>query len=210
MTLGELFDNVRDQYLESFRQVIADQERSDPPTRYIAEPIYRDEQGEPVREGNLDLPMRGDLFLIRDEPEGLSIDSEGIIGFDPVEVEGPGGLALTFTPFVWDMLDVTLAGVTVDGTDWAPLVEWFGRWFDEEDEQPIGEDGLSGVVHALTDPALEDGAVVFTVDLGSAPAEALEDLIDTIADLGATSCRFGTPHEEPDAEPEPHADREDA
>lgn len=195
MTLGDLLDQIRDQYLAPFRAAISEQAGAEPPSTFVAEPILRDEDGEPAREGGLDLPMRGDLFILKDEPEGRNIDSEALIGFDPVNVAGPNGLAVTFTPFVWDMLDVTLGGVVIDDTDWTPLVDWFDRWFDEEEAHPVGPDGLSGVIHGLSEPADEDDAVVFTVDLGSAPVEALEELIEALALLGAASCRFGTPHE---------------
>jgi hypothetical protein len=37
-----------------------------------------------------------------------------------------------------------------------------------------------GAVHFASDPELSDGAVTFAADLGTAPVEAFEDLLDAL------------------------------
>ena len=73
-----------------------------------------------------------------------------------------------------------------------PLTGWFARWFDEADDNAADEHGLSGVIHFLSDPVQTSEGTAFTIDLGSAPVAALEDLIDTVAGMGAASCRLAT------------------
>ena len=47
-------------------------------------------------------------------------------------------------------------------------------------------------MHFLSDPEISDGAVTFSVDLGTAPMEAFEELLDAVEALGATLCEIGT------------------
>jgi len=56
MTPGELFDRVRDDYVERLSREITDQRAAG--RTVIAEPAYRDAEGNLVREGPLDLPAR--------------------------------------------------------------------------------------------------------------------------------------------------------
>ena len=46
-------------------------------------------------------------------------------------------------------------------------------------------------MHFLSDPEISDGAVTFSVDLGTAPVEAFEELLDAVEALGATLCEIG-------------------
>ena len=74
-------------------------------------------------------------------------------------------------------------------TRWQPLQHWFWHWFKEN----AGEhnEALAGAVHFLSDPEVSDGAVTFAVDLGTAPVEAFEDLLDALETMGARRCEIG-------------------
>jgi len=43
----------------------------------------------------------------------------------------------------------------------------------------------------LSDPKVSDGAVTFAVDLGTAPVEAFEDLLDALEIMGVKHCEIG-------------------
>ena len=75
------------------------------------------------------------------------------------------------------------------GTDWQPLKEWFWHWFQQEEDG--GEDSLLGAVHFLSDPEVSGKMVVFEADLGSAPVEAFEELLDAVASLSVKQCEIG-------------------
>jgi hypothetical protein len=205
MNFEELLDAMRDLYLESFQAAIAEQRRLHPEAELAIEPILRGETGEPLLEGALKLPMRGDLVVAAEQVLGLSVDAPELLAFDPFEfvIEEAQGPTFAVFPFSWDDVEVTLAGLDAERTDWSPLIAWFLAWFDEESE-PQDDRGLSGVVHALSDPVIDDDFASFIVDLGSAPVAAFEDLVAALQMLGPTACRFGTPDDddEPDHQPE--------
>ena len=70
-----------------------------------------------------------------------------------------------------------------------PVVDWFADWADlADDREPDPKTGLQLVALAATDADL----IAFDVDFGTAPAEALEDLIGTLKDMGATHVVLGT------------------
>jgi hypothetical protein len=74
-------------------------------------------------------------------------------------------------------------------TGWQPLQAWFHRWF-RPDEDGTG-DSLLGAVHFLSDPKVSEYKVGFEVDLGSAPVEAFEELLDAVEALGGRRCEIG-------------------
>ena len=60
-------------------------------------------------------------------------------------------------------------------------------WIDEDDDNVRNADGLYGVVHFIDDPVLVDNALRFRIDLGSAPAAAVSDLVELLLDRGAVA-----------------------
>jgi hypothetical protein len=48
-------------------------------------------------------------------------------------------------------------------------------------------------VHFISDPEISTGAIIFTIDLGTAPVEAFEDLLDALESMGAKHCEIGSP-----------------
>ena len=69
---------------------------------------------------------------------------------------------------------------------------WLGRWMDVDDERKPGRDGLHRVVHFASDPAKRGKGVALAIDLGSAPPEALVDLLDALAAVGARRVRIAS------------------
>ena len=66
------------------------------------------------------------------------------------------------------------------------MLAWFWSWFDPDDKNPAGSDGLHGVVHYLADPEYAKGELDFIVDFGSAPVTAIESLMGVLVEMGAT------------------------
>ena len=54
-----------------------------------------------------------------------------------------------------------------------------------------GNEPLAKAVHFLSDPEISDGAVTFAVDLGTAPVETFEGLLDALEMTGAKRCDIG-------------------
>lgn len=184
MTLGELLDAIRDQYLGQFRARLG--------PGWLAETAYRLGHGELAREGPLRLPLRLDLVEMTEAGgKPVAVDSEVMLSFEPFEVEWAGGLSVRVQPFVWDYCIVRCTGLTAS-PDWKHLTDWFEHWFDPEDIRPAGADGLSGVVHFLSDPEPDGSGFRFQLDLGSASVEAFEELLDALRDSGAAQVQIGS------------------
>jgi len=146
------------------------------------EPRFQIADGALDLQGALALPGRADILPADGEP--LSVDANSRLTFDPLEVKYLS-CVIRFEPFTWDWATVIVHGVSV--ADLSPIVkEWFYRWFDPEDRNVRDPDGLLGVVHFASDPIEREGGVETTVDLGSAPTAALQELVKTIAERGAT------------------------
>jgi len=180
MQLGELLDRIRDYYLQRLRVEL--REAPSP----IAEPAFRKKDGSLAREGPLSLPLRGDLYA---HGEMIAVDTEKMLSFDALQFHWTEALKVDLEPFKWNELTLQLSGVG-SCVDWAPLVDWFEKWFDGDDQREPGPDGLCGVVHFLSDPEIEDDAIRFAIDLGSAPVEAFEELLDAVDALGAPRVRI--------------------
>jgi hypothetical protein len=126
---------------------------------------------------------------------GELVDSDRLLTFEPIRFAWSGELTVTLGPFQWDNLTVRIPAAE-GPADYGPLVDWFREWF-REDEDGAGE--LLGVVHFLSDPEAAEGEVRLTADLGSAPVEAFEGLLDAVAALGVAKAVLGQA-----VEAEPH------
>ena len=64
----------------------------------------------------------------------------------------------------------------------ADVVAWGNRWIHDEDP-PLGpQDGLTGIIHFVGQPELNEGLLEFEVDFGSAPLEAFQELSNVLGD----------------------------
>ena len=189
MRVGELLDQVRQYYVDRFiksrDELLAEQN-----TRLILEPELRGSDGAVVTEGALQLPLRTDMVVIKEgSAKTLSIDTERMMSFEPICFMWGAGLKVHLDPFQWQAMRLQVR--LPEMTRWQPLQHWFSRWFKEN----AGEhnEALAGAVHFLSDPEVSDGAVTFAVDLGTAPVEAFEDLLDALEMMGAKHCEIGHP-----------------
>ncbi len=188
MDIGELLDRIREQYVLQFTSASKDLGQQDG-VQVASEVALRNEDGEALVDGILDLPMRLDLVAVKDDDaaEPVAVDSNQILSFEPITFEWSGGLTVQLGPFQWDNLPMRIP--TERATPgWSPLVEWFREWFREDDDgfgEPLG------LVHFLSDPETVEDAVRFTADLGTAPVEAFEGLLDAVAALGAADVVIG-------------------
>lgn len=111
---------------------------------------------------------------------------------------------LLFDPVTFDCGRATLL---VDHLRWSDLViehdlpdvpadeieEWFEHWFDPDDAAMRQTE----IIHSL---ALEPGKI--SIDMGTAPAEALYDMLGLLEHAGARNLRLTASQAEPDDEDE--------
>jgi hypothetical protein len=147
------------------------------------EPVLRASDGSLALEGVLSLPFRPDLIPKAGGPS-IMVDSTMRVQFEPWEHQ-VGSTRINVAPFIWDYVAVKLSGITAE-VDWGPLRQWFLRWFDAEDHNPLNSEGLHGVVHFMSDPEQTTDGSSITIDLGSAPIECFESLLGALLSLRPT------------------------
>lgn len=186
--LSELLGEIRNHYVERFAEAINDYD-ADEETSLMHECAYRYADGEVISNGELQLPLRGDMFVVSDGEvtDSLSFDTEQMLSFSPVTSEWTPELSLIIHPFQWNSLQLRLYGLP-QSNDWEPLRAWFLQWFHDED--PDGDELLGGV-HFMSDPEAFDTYFEFSLDLGTAPVECVDELFDALIPLGATKAEIG-------------------
>jgi hypothetical protein len=114
------------------------------------------------------------LDVLEKKPDG----STGVIEFniDPVETIFPG---LPGTrPLVWNSITFSCARSHFDEAD---LLAWGERWIHDE-SPPLGsQDNLTGIIHSITQPEVKGDLVSFSIDFGSAPLQAFDELLLVLA-----------------------------
>ncbi len=69
---------------------------------------------------------------------------------------------------------------------------WVVRWLDLDETRTPDDDGFRGIVHGVTEPQLLNGFWGFSVDLGSAPVDALIELIELLQQGGISEISIHT------------------
>ena len=95
-----------------------------------------------------------------------------------------GGIEVHQKSFSWEALRVEFSS-----REFAieQLGTWLHRWLDPDETRSAGADGLSGVVHDLSWSFMEPDAWGLDLDLGSAPIDALSELLDVLSRGGVRS-----------------------
>ena len=186
MTPGEILDQIRALYCDAFATVVADCSTD---RTVVSEAVYLSEDGSLNVEGNFSLPARADVFVFADGSveEAIQVDTERMISFAPVSFEWEKGLHVTLAPFQWNWCELSVTGSSLDVTH---LVSWFESWFKKEIESASGEP--ISAVHFMSDPEVSERTISTEIDLGTAPVEAIEALLDACKSAGATSVTLGS------------------
>lgn len=166
---------LRDHYVDQLLVFLADQRRNFP--QGAAEVKVELEPGSPIFR-NL---VCADFVRSQEQPDLIEFEPERLLGFDPVTAS-LGNAEVRFEHVRWD--DVVVHHNA--GADLSPaLGPWFEKWFDPEDRRYFAGFDLANVIHSL---AVEPGKL--SLDLGSAAADALWELLDLLERSGATNMRI--------------------
>lgn len=180
--LKALLNEVRDLYVRRLTAVVA--ELATDGSEVLSERVLYDESGSVAEEGPFLLPMRVDAVVVGgEEAETVSIDSKQMLSFPPM-LDTVSGVELEVRKFTWDAVRIRVepASLTLD-----PLFGWFREHFAADKNG----DGVLGVVHVMSDPAADGDALTFDVDLGTAPVDAFEALLDACRTAGAKRILVG-------------------
>lgn len=191
MELEQLVTDIRDLYLDMLEGALEDA-ADGAGVQIKVEPLLEQdpdvESEGPLTEG---LASRCDMALFRDgELESLqNVEADEMYDFEPVEFSWGDELAVVMLPFSWDSVALLFPGE--GNVDWTPLRQWFNTWFKagQEDANP-GE--LVEAVHRISEPECDGESTLVRIDMGTAPVEAFESLLDAIVALRYTEVTIGS------------------
>jgi hypothetical protein len=110
------------------------------------------------------------------------VNTSSHLSFEPFDLDLGGGLSATVQPFAWNDVGIT-ANIRLPDD---PVESWAMRWLDLEDEHTDDENGLQAVIHSISRDDVGTDGTRLAVDFGSAPVEALEELLDILRASGAS------------------------
>jgi hypothetical protein len=103
------------------------------------------------------------------------------LAFAPIEFEWDG-VPVEVHPFAWNACGLLLEGLAL-GAKVERIAHWFRGWLEEHPRQ--------GTVKTMSELIREGERVQVTIDLGSAPSEAVEHLLDVAARLKPARIKLG-------------------
>jgi hypothetical protein len=185
--VGTLLDDIRGQYVSQFLAALSEAE-SEPDATVVSEGDLVDKDGELVTEGLLDVGVRADIVVISTSgTRSIQVDSPRTISFAPVDFQWGRRLGVRLQPFHWDYCELSVFP-PLKAAGAHPLAKWFRHWFE-----PRELDGrMLGVPHFISDPEPSGARERYFIDLGTAPVEAFEQLLDACLLAGATDVVVGS------------------
>ena len=110
------------------------------------------------------------------------VDPSTHLSFEPFKLDAGRGLIAAVHPIVWNDISIKTDLRLPD----EPIEAWAMRWLDMDDHHAQDENGLQGVIHSVSRDDTGEEGTALTVDFGSAPAEALKELIELLRTFGAS------------------------
>ena len=185
MDLYSILNDGRSHYLEFYRSSIAEYRQRFNPS---APEVWIEPNGSkapaPYNYYRLDLASGS---VSPPNLTDLNVDPHADI--DPCSFQPVPGVRVTISTFVWNGVEIRSRTVPNDPLCITP---WFEKWFDTRESHATDEDGLSGVIHSVTYPQVTAKGWGFSVDLGSAPLDAVRELMLVLRDAGLTEVEMGS------------------
>jgi hypothetical protein len=184
MKWQEYLSEAREKYVAFYRSAIKQsrQEGKDCTPEVWIEPNVPPGKKRPPQ------PLCVDILV--QAPEGPQM---AMVAGEPVQ--GPlvektvyGRASLRVYELTWEQLSVW---VRHPEPDWALLEPWTKKWMNPELQGNADNDGLTGIVHYIGSPTPEGGGYLYEMDFGSAPVEAITELMDIFRNMGATGIELG-------------------
>ena len=175
MNFAEAVERARNLYVEQLRG-------------FISEHKATGKRG--ASEVKLQLPPAKRLFqnitcvdyLENDKDGVIAIDmrADRVLAFEPTLLRH-GDLSVRLSDLRWDDIIIHFDGAAPD------LTAWFDCWFDPDEKNFDANAELTGRIHSLI---AEDGHI--SVDFGSAPVDALFDLLQVMSSAGIKAITLET------------------
>jgi hypothetical protein len=170
------FEEVRASYVRTLEHAIRGELEKHPGARLCEEVVAKAEDS--------GYKTCWDMAVEHDDGrlEPMLVELEKFLPWEPARIQ-VGTVSVLVEPFLWHVCSVVARPPPAEPTLTA-LAEWFDRWF-ERPKRP-GE-RFRNAVHWMSEPEIREGNLCVQIDLGSASAVALLDLLATLGAMGATS-----------------------
>ena len=170
-----LVEQVRSHYLQGYRACLREFKSSH--TRSAPEILLELQRDAPLafKLYRVDMGSNSDNGF-----EAKEANLETHLEFAPFQAYLGSELELAVFPFSWNGVEFKAKFTS----DTQILEQWALKWLDIEDQHEQDEHGLQGVIHSVTKLDEIDGLGGFSIDFGSAPVEALSDLLVIFRGMG--------------------------
>ncbi len=179
----EALNSARERFMftyDSLLEAMKGQEKSAPEVMFEAP-------------GDAPLPFRVKRvdYLVNENGSLQTTLIEGAsIPIAPREYKTAEGLRLTLKSISWQFVE--FACNKFDSSN-SKFMEWCTYWMDLDDKFASNEDGLSGVLHFVSNPECADEETIFYVDFGSAPLKCFSSLMEVLSEIGVRQVTARTP-----------------
>jgi hypothetical protein len=175
------FEEVRSSYVRTLDQAIRAALEKNPGARVLEEVMAKTE----------DDSYKTCWDLAIEDSDGklepVLVDLPTFLPWEPARTR-VGSLSVLVEPFLWHICSIVVRPAP-PADRWTALAQWFDRWF----ERPkLSGERFRNAVHWMSEPELKGGHLCLQVDLGSAHADALVDLLATLGGMGAASAAVHT------------------
>lgn len=174
----QILEDVREHYLDALQKSLSDlkQKHSSVAAELLLE-IGR-ETAYAFRLYRVDMATTVDGV-----PKMCECNLSNYLNFSPRTFTLYPGLSLALSPIAWNGVEIMIDMVP----PLAALEQWTLRWLDVNDTHEDDERGYQSVIHSVTAPTTADGWTTFSVDFGSAPVVAVQELLQLLAEIGTTT-----------------------
>jgi hypothetical protein len=193
MDAMEYLRQAREKYVDGYRRVLREKREQGlncQPEVWVdpnAGPESESDESQPPPPPH---PLCVDIVVESDErPEMVMVTAGEFMSGARVGTLRAGEVEAKIYPFHWEECPVW---VRHPEPDWSMLANWRQRWMNP-DAEAVGDDddGLHGVVHYLGRSMAEGGGHLYQMDFGSAPVEAMTELLEAFARMGVSEIEVG-------------------
>lgn len=165
-----MFDDLRAHYMSRFERAVEEVRAT---TSTVAAEVMLEVPSENEPE-LLYRIMRADI--LGTTPDGPQITEVNVDVIEPPSADLVGfGIPIALRPAVWNGLEFVVAGEPpADDL----LLGWIAEWVDVDDKRYVASETFQGVIHSVLRPSRIASGYWTSVDFGSAPTEAVTQLIE--------------------------------
>lgn len=178
-----VFKDARDRWLTTYREQIVEYRKKFSPGG--PEPLLE------LTGRNIPEPYRfyrADLASGAVTPPNFTeVNIDVLPSYLPFKEKNEQGIEIAVEPFVWNGVEFDIGGEMLDTM---VLADWCLKWLDVPEIHVKDSDGLLGAIHSMTMPEVREEQIHFSVDFGSAPLTAVEELFATLSRVGARTVRI--------------------